>query len=74
MLKVGDKVSAKIAYEREDGGRSLQQRIGTVIYVHPKGRFFRANFKVGFERYHAETFHMVNGLPMPGEAQLIAYG
>lgn len=70
MIKVGDKISAMITVE-SPSGQSRQRKTGNVVYVHPKGRFCRANFKVGFEAYHQETFQLVEGKPLPKEAQII---
>ena len=42
-LKVGDRVRCKVHYGMEGGG-SLPAEEGTVVYVHPQGRFYTVEF------------------------------
>lgn len=43
-IKVGDRLSRRIEYGME-GGSMLPQQIGTVVYVHPEGRFYTVEFE-----------------------------
>lgn len=55
-MKVGDKVRKKL--EWTEVGRSIKKHgvaTGTVIFVHPKGRFYTVEFRIG-ERILRETF------------------
>ena len=42
MVSVGDRVMRKIYYG--DGGGLLPAEEGTVVYVHPEGRFYTVEF------------------------------
>ena len=42
-VKVGDTVTERLQFDK---GRSTVPYKGTVIYVHPKRRFYRAEFKL----------------------------
>lgn len=42
-VKVGDRVRARIEYGME-GGSLLPGEDGTVVYVHPEGRFYTVEF------------------------------
>jgi hypothetical protein len=70
MLKVGDKISARITVDSFDG-QTKQAKIGCVTYVHPKGWYCQATFQIGPKRWRKESFQLVNGLPLPSEAQII---
>ena len=41
-VKLGDRIRAKISYG--DGGSLLPAEEGTVVYVHPEGRFYTVEF------------------------------
>ena len=41
-VKLGDRIRAKISYG--DGGSLLPAEEGTVVYVHPEGRFYTLEF------------------------------
>ena len=43
MVSVGDRVRARINYGMEGGGL-LPAEEGTVVYVHPEGRFYTVEF------------------------------
>jgi len=47
-LNLGDKVKKQI-YTGPEGGSLLPAEIGTVVYIHPEGRFYTLEFK--FERH-----------------------
>lgn len=70
MFKVGDKISAIITVEGEKEQRR-QTKTGEVIYVHPKGRWFRARFRLENRAYREECFKMVDGNPLPHEGTII---
>lgn len=42
-IKVGDRVRRKIEYGME-GGICLPPETGTVVYVHPQGRFYTVEY------------------------------
>lgn len=42
-VKVGDIVREKLMFDK---GKSTQLYEGVVIYVHPEGRFYRAEFQL----------------------------
>lgn len=42
-VKVGDRVKRRVEYGME-GGTTLPAREGTVVYVHPEGRFYTVEF------------------------------
>ena len=42
-MKVGDTVTERLMFDK---GRSTSLYTGTVIYVHPEGRFYRAEFEL----------------------------
>lgn len=42
-LKIGDKIRARINYGMEGGG-TLPMETGTVVYIHPEGRFYTVEF------------------------------
>lgn len=42
-VKVGDIVTERLMFDK---GRSTIPYKGTVIYVHPEGRFYRAEFEL----------------------------
>lgn len=42
-VKVGDIVMERLMFDK---GKSTTPYKGTVIYVHPEGRFYRAEFKL----------------------------
>lgn len=48
MVRVGDKVSRRICTftdgDKEQG--KDQKRTGTVIYIHPRGRFYTVEFQI----------------------------
>lgn len=57
-VKVGDTVMERLMFDK---GKSLVPFKGTVIYVHPEGRFYRAEFELpgckireGFSLYGKE--------------------
>ena len=41
-IKLGDRIRAKISYG--DGGSLLPAEEGTVVYIHPEGRFYTLEF------------------------------
>ena len=41
-IKLGDRIRAKINYG--DGGSLLPAEEGTVVYIHPEGRFYTLEF------------------------------
>ena len=43
-VKVGDRVKRRINSGME-GGRMLPEEWGTVVYVHPEGRFYTVEFE-----------------------------
>ena len=42
-IKLGDRIRARISYGMEGGG-TLPTEEGTVVYIHPEGRFFTLEF------------------------------
>lgn len=46
-IHLGDEITAKVNYGME-GGTLLPPEKGRVVYIHPEGRFFTAEFR--FER------------------------
>ena len=42
-MKIGDRVKCRICYGMEGGGL-LPMEEGTVVYVHPEGRFYTVEF------------------------------
>lgn len=42
-VKLGDRVRRKVSYGGE-GGSSLPPEEGTVVYIHPEGRFYSVEF------------------------------
>ncbi len=47
-MNLGDKIQKQI-YTGPEGGSLLPAEIGTVVYIHPEGRFYTLEFK--FERH-----------------------
>lgn len=43
MPKIGDTVKRRIAYGM-NGGTMLPPETGTVVYIHPEGRFYTVEF------------------------------
>ena len=43
MVNIGDRVKARIHYGME-GGTQLPMETGTVVYIHPEGRFYTLEF------------------------------
>ena len=41
-MNIGDRIRAKISYG--DGGSLLPPEEGTVVYIHPEGRFYTLEF------------------------------
>ena len=53
-MKLGDKVSRvpETLYDTVNlfkGGR--REHVGTVVYIHPKGRFYTVEFEIGGEKF-----------------------
>lgn len=44
MVKLGDKLWGRVEYGMS-GGSMLPMELGTVVYVHPEGRFFTLEFR-----------------------------
>lgn len=63
MVKVGDKITAEIHVDSQVG-QMRQRKTGSVVYVHPKQRWLRANFNIGFDKQYQESFQIVNGQPL----------
>ena len=42
-VKLGDRIKARISYGME-GGTMLPREEGTVVYIHPEGRFYTLEF------------------------------
>lgn len=42
-IKLGDRMKARVHYGME-GGSTLPAEEGTVVYIHPEGRFFTLEF------------------------------
>lgn len=59
MVRIGDRVQARLPMYSETG-EDRTPKVGTVIYVHPKGRFCRVRFQLR-RRPATETFQIVNG-------------
>ena len=58
-MKVGDKVT-KIISRATLHGEKEKEATGTVIYIHPKGRFYRVRFDFGAKSF-VEAFPMKGG-------------
>lgn len=58
-VKVGDRITKPlewVAVERRNGYAKKHHATGTVTYVHPEGRFYMMEFKIG-ERTLKECFN-----------------
>lgn len=67
-VKVGDRVKRRIEYGME-GGTMLPAEWGTVVYVHPEGRFYTVEFTFPYDgevRKFRESYHM--DPPRPSES------
>lgn len=65
-IHLGDRIKARINYGLE-GGTFLPPETGTVVYIHPEGRFYTLRFD--FERgSFRECYPIRNRIeaPMPG--------
>ena len=64
-MKLGDQVKKQI-YTGPEGGSLLPAETGTVVYIHPEGRFYTLEFT--FER-HGHVGTVRESFPLsPGEA------
>ena len=66
-LKVGDRVRCKVHYGMEGGGR-LPAEEGTVVYVHPQGRFYTVEFIFPQKDGRVERFRE-SYWPRPGDME-----
>lgn len=55
-LKLGDRMKARINYGGE-GGSLLPMEEGTVVYIHPEGRFYTLEFKFPKGSFR-ESYHI----------------
>jgi hypothetical protein len=60
MVKIGDKVKFKPAFLRVSYGKAASPNvtsvIGTVVYIDPKHRWYRVEWKPRFDRAQHECF------------------
>lgn len=62
-IHLGDEITAKVNYGME-GGTLLPPEKGRVVYIHPEGRFFTAEFR--FERgSFRESFAITGRITSP---------
>ena len=62
-IRLGDEITAKVNYGME-GGTLLPPEKGRVVYIHPEGRFFTAEFR--FERgSFRESFAITGRITSP---------
>lgn len=56
MLKVGDKVKRRpeTFHDPEEGRWAMME--GTVVYIHPEGRYHTVEFSFGYGRKARESF------------------
>ena len=54
-IKIGDKVRRRVEYGLE-GGTRLPPEEGTVVYIHPEGRFYTVEFKFTMMDGRTESF------------------
>ncbi len=68
-VKLGDRIKARITYGME-GGTMLPREEGTVVYIHPEGRFYTLEFTFpgprGVRKFR-ESYHLPppEGPPAP---------
>lgn len=65
-IRLGDRIKARVNYGPE-GGTMLPPETGTVVYIHPLGRFYTLRFDFAMGSFR-ESFPIRNRIeaPMPG--------